>query len=102
MSRNPSVCKVCLGNAETTQHKCNGKFGDKNCNDWLWGWFVVDDTVARASRNRVANDYVSPNKSSPKLPVELIVLTDAYLADKTKSISVADDILRKWQMYYSR
>lgn len=42
------------------------------------------------------------NKSSIKLPNELIVLTDAYLADKTDSIRVADDILRKWQMYYSR
>ena len=67
--RNPKVCFACLGNADTTQHKCNGKFGDASCNDWLWGWFVVDDTVERASKKfRVANDSASHNISSPNLP----------------------------------
>ncbi len=63
--RNPKVCTVCLGNADTTDDKCkcNGKFGDANCNDWLWGWFLVDDTVERASKKfKVANDSASCNK----------------------------------------
>ena len=62
--RNPKVCTVCLGNADTTDDKCkcNGKFGDAKCNDWLWGWFVVDDTVTRASKSsKVANDSASHN-----------------------------------------
>ena len=52
--------------------------------------------------SKVAQHSASDNKSSPKLPNELVVLTDAYLADKAESISVADDILRKWQIFYSR
>ena len=52
------VCEVCLGNAETTRDecKCSGSFGSKECNDWLWGWFVVDDTVERAARARKINE----------------------------------------------
>ena len=51
--RPAKVCEVCLGNAETTQDKCkcNATFGSKGCNDWLWGWFVVDDTVHRAAKS---------------------------------------------------
>jgi len=41
--QNPSVCEVCLGNADTTQPKCNGKFGSDNCNDWLLGWFAGEE-----------------------------------------------------------
>lgn len=73
--RPAKVCEVCLGNAETTRDecKCNGVFGSKECNNWLWGWFVVDDTVHRAAKSykEAANSTEQPcgenNKSMPKL-----------------------------------
>ncbi|HUX54198.1 MAG TPA: hypothetical protein VMV56_07285 [Williamwhitmania sp.] len=50
----------------------------------------------------VAQNSTSTNKSSPKLPDELIILTDAYLLNKRDALGVADDILCKWQAYYNR
>ncbi len=69
--RKPKVCDVCLGNAETTRDelKCDGDFGGKICNEWLWGWFLVDETVHRAAKSYKEVDIsTSPNTSSPKLP----------------------------------
>ena len=68
MSGRPAkVCEVCLGMAETTQDKCkcNATFGSKGCNEWLWGWFVVDDTVNRSAHeiSRNSQDNIERNDS---------------------------------------
>ena len=79
MGRKPKVCEVCLGDAETTQHKCSGIFGSSGCNDWLWGWFVVDDTVHRAAKSYKE----AQNSASDNTARDAIALIKYFLANMT-------------------
>lgn len=33
------ACKVCPGQAEDTELKCDGNIGSRSCSAWLYGWF---------------------------------------------------------------